>query len=565
VFTLKPTTMRFKYLILIGVLLSSCSRDKFAEMNTNPDDVLAVRPEYEFTSGLLEINGNSGEYYYDYNRAIYYWTQSYATLTGNSVNVYNGTGNLNVRYGNFYSNVGPKLIDVQHQIDLLPAAEKEKYVHLRAITTIPLAYYAFYVSDVQGSIAYTEAFQARYTGLLTPKYNTQSALFDTLENQLSRAVAILKTQPTATQTDIKKADLYYHGEVSNWIKAANSLRLRIAMRLQKRDEAKMKALITTILADDGGLISSVDEDWKFVAGPDFASHGNYNPESNSIVSGARNLIDFMVNTADPRLRVLFAKNTFTKDMFDSARAQKVLPDTLTWDGRSYRGQFVNPSETFDSAKAYYFKELIFRYKGANTSQRYPNHIQLKLYYNNEKNVSITYPVITYAEVCFMRAELAARGITGESAETWYYAGIDASLTTYDKMAMAANVPEYTPLTGAEVSAYKAAPGVAYNAVNGLEQILVQSYINFYKNQNEAWAVIKRTGYPSVEGNILKLEKVVVDGAEATMPRRFIIAFPSVTSLNYQNVLDAVTEMQADPDFKTPDNITGRVWWDKLEK
>jgi len=557
--------MRFKYLILLVVLGASCSRDKFAEMNTNPDDVLAVRPEYEFTSGLLEINGNSGEYYYDYNRAIYYWTQSYTSLNANSVNVYTGSGNLNVRYGNFYSNVGPKLIDVQHQIDLLPAAEKEKYVHLRAITTIPLAYYAFYVSDVQGSIAYTEAFQARYSGLLTPKYNTQPALFDTLESQLARAVAILKSQPSADQVNITNADLYYHGKVESWIKAANSLRLRIAMRLQKRDDSKMRSLIATILADDGGLISSTDEDWKFVAGADFASHSNYNPESNSSVSGSKNMIDFMVKTADPRLRILFAKNTFTKDMFDSAKAQKVLPDTLSWDGRTYRGQFVNPSETADSAKAYYFKELIFRYKGSNTSQRYPNHIQLKLYYNDQKNVNITYPVITYADVCFMRAELAARGITAESAETWYYAGIDASLATYDKMGQAAVLPDYTPLTGAEAVAYKAAPGVVYNPLTGLEQILVQSYLNFYKNQNEAWAIIKRTGYPSMDGTVLKLEKVFVDGIEATMPRRFIVAFPSVTSLNYQNVLDAVTEMQKDPDFKTPDNITGRVWWDKLEK
>ncbi|SFE06081.1 Starch-binding associating with outer membrane [Chitinophaga sp. CF118] len=558
---------RFKYItviLLLAVLYTSCSRDKFAEMNTNPDDVLAIKPEYEFTAGLLDINGNAREYYYDYNRAMYYWTQSYTTRTGNSAMVYNGSGNLNQRYGTFYNNVGAKLIDVQHMIDVLPEAEKQKYVYLRAITGIPLAYYAFYVSDVQGSIAYTEAFKARYTGLLTPTYNTQSALYDTLENQLSAIVAVLKTTPAVGQTNISSADIFYAGKVENWIKAANSLRLRIAMRLLKRDPEKMKTLAIKILADDGGLISTIDEDWKMVGGAKYGSNGDYNPQSNSEVSGAKNLVDFMWNTGDPRIRTLFQKASMTRDMFDSAKAQHMLPATLAWDGQLYRGQFANPGASSDSANAYYFRDITFSYKGIDTTLRYPSFIQLNMYYNPDLKNMITYPIITYADVCFMRAELAARGVTTESAETWYYNGIDASLAIYDKMGALANVVDYTPLTATEVANYKTQPGVVYNAATALEQISVQAYLNSYKNQNEAWATIKRTGFPSVDGTILKLEKVEVDNVESTMPRRFIVSYPSITSLNYQNVLDAITEMQKDPGFKTPDDITGRVWWDKLE-
>lgn len=551
-------------MLLSVVLYTSCSRDKFAEMNTNPDDVLVIRPEYEFTAALLNINSNDFEYYYDYNRAMYYWSQTYSTRTGNASTVYNGSGNLNQRYGNFYNNVGSKLVDVQHLIDIMPESERATYSHLRAITAIPLAWYAFYVSDVQGSIAYTEAFKARYTGLLTPTYNTQAALYDTLENQLAAAVAILKATPAVSQTDIAKADLYYGGKADLWVKAANSLRLRIAMRLLKRDPEKMKTLVTKILADDGGLISSIDEDWKFVGGTDFASGGNYNPLSNSDVSGAKNLVDFMWNTADPRIRIFYLKAPLTKDKFDSAKAQGKLPATLAWDGQLYRGQFVNPGASTDPDYSYYFGDITFSYKGIDSTFRYPSFIQQKLYYNSLTTNRITFPVVTYADVCFMRAELAARGVTTESAETWYYNGIDASLATYDKMGAQAGVDDYSPLTPAEVAAYKTQPGVVYNTTNAIEQICVQSYINFNKNQNEAWALIKRTGYPSVTGNILKLEKVVVDGTEAEMPRRFIVTYPSVTGLNYQNVLDAITEMQKDAGFKNPDDITGRVWWDKPE-
>jgi hypothetical protein len=556
--------MRLKHItiiLLLGVFFTSCSRDKFAEMNTNPDDVLVIRPEYEFTAALLNINSNDFEYYYDYNRAMYYWTQSFVTRTGNAGTVYNGSGNLNQRYSNFYNNVGSKLVDVIHLIDGLPDAEKQRYVYLRAITRIPLAYYAFYVSDVQGSIAYTEAFKARYTGLLTPSYNSQSALYDTLDNQLAASIAILKTTPAATQTDITNYDLYYAGEVASWIKAANSLRLRIAMRLSKRDPAKMKTLVAKILADDGGLISNTDEDWKFVGGTDFSSGGNYNPQSNSDVSGAKNLVDFMWNTADPRIRTLFQKAPLTKDMFDSAKAQGILPATLAWDGQLYRGQFANPGATTDVNYGYYFKDLVFSYQGASTTVRYSSFIQPNLYYNSASKNKIVFPIITYADVCFMRAELAVTGATTEDAQTWYYNGIDASLANYDDMGSKAAVVDYTPLTGAEVTNYKAQPGIVYNAANALEQISVQEYLNCYKNQNEAWATIKRTGFPSVTGNILKLETVTQDNTALVMPRRFVVTYPSITSLNYQNALDAINDMLKDPGFSTPDDITGRVWWD----
>ncbi|MBO9637366.1 MAG: SusD/RagB family nutrient-binding outer membrane lipoprotein, partial [Siphonobacter aquaeclarae] len=174
----------------------------------------------------------------------------------------------------------------------------------------------------------------------------------------------------------------------------------------------------------------------------------------------------------------------------------------------------------------------------------------------------TFPLITYADLCFMRAELAARNILGTDAQGWYYKGIEASLQNYDDMARYSKLDDYKALTAAEVTAYKASPGVVWDAANGLEQILVQQYLNYFKNQNEAWAVIKRTGFPSVSGKILKLETVHQGGTEQKMPRRFAIAIPTVTDLNYKNATDAIADQQKDPSFGGPSDITGRVWWDK---
>ncbi|WP_440134413.1 SusD/RagB family nutrient-binding outer membrane lipoprotein [Chitinophaga sancti] len=554
-------SIKYIFLLLsVATCMISCSREKFADMNTDPDDVLTVAPELEFTSALTAINSADFEYYYDYNRAMYYWTQTFVAMNGAPATVYDGTGNLNQRYSNFYTHVGNQLKDVQQLIEKKSGDDRIKYTYLHAITYIPLAYYASYVSDVQGSIPYTEAFLARYTGLLTPKYDAQDVLFDTLQAQLKRSVAILKSSPTVAQANLGSQDVYFGGKISYWIKAANSLRLRLAMRLVNRDAAKMQSLVQEILADDGGLISSNDENWQFESAITYAKGGNYNPESNGNVSGARNYVDFMANTADPRIRIFF-QPSFTKDEFDSAHAQKIIPDSVKWDGKQYRGQFANPDKSKDSTVNYYYSELKFSYKGASVKKRWVSEIQDSLFYNPTALHSITFPIITYADVCFMRAELAVRGLTNEDAQSLYYAGITASVSAYDRMGKIAGVTGYKALSAAEVSAYLAQTGVKYDPANALEQICVQEYINSFRNQNEAWATIKRTGFPSKTGNILQREPVVVDSDEKVMPRRFAVSYPSVSDLNYANRLAAIESMVKVSGFSTPDDIKGRVWWD----
>lgn len=560
------TNRIIKYSLLL-LAIGGCSREKFSELNTNPDVLLNVPPQYEFTNGVLALHNRDREYYYDYNRAINYWTQDFVTLTGNSVNVYQGSGNLNERTSNFYVNVGPNLVDVMHLIDLMPPAQKAQYVYMRAITGIPLAYYAWYVSDVQGSIAYTQAFKARYTGLLTPKYDTQEALYDTLDNQLKNIIAILKTTQPVTQVGLGANDIYFgdNDPITKWIKVANSLRLKMAFRLMKRKPARLTQVATEVLGDNIGVIDALSEDWKFVAATTFTG-GDYNPESNSSVSGAKNTVDFLFKTKDPRIRIFYQQSGInTQDKFDSAKAQGALPASLTWTGQAYQGQFVDPDASTDPAKNYYYSQRKFSYKGVQQSVDYPSHIQVRLFYGqyNSGKGFTTYPLITYADMCFMRAELAVRGITTENAQDWYYKGIDASLATYNAMAQAAQLDNYIAITPAEISDYKAQPGIVYNPATALEQIIVQQYLNYYKNSSEAWALIKRTGLPAKTGQILQLEDVHNGGSLQAMPRRFAVNYPSITDMNFNNVMEAIEEQQKDPAFSIPTDITGRVWWDKL--
>lgn len=194
---------------------------------------------------------------------------------------------------------------------------------------------------------------------------------------------------------------------------------------------------------------------------------------------------------------------------------------------------------------------------------YPSQIQqTQTYaaYNSNGNGTNVFPVITYADVCFMRAELAAGGLSSDplTPAQLYYNGITASITNYDHWGKTTQLPDYTPLGSNEITNYLAQPGVVFDPTHAIEQICVQEYLNFYINPNETWALIKRTGYPSATGAIMPLEDVSTYGA---MPRRYSASYPSLGDLNFNNATQAIDDMRKDPSYGDPSDITGHVWWD----
>lgn len=566
------TVINFKYrYVFFGLLLMaafSCSRSKFSLMNTDPDAVLTIEPATELTPGEIDIHSNDFEVFYDFVRNIKPWTQNYVPTIGNSAIFQTSGGNINNRWGNFYGGVGYNLEDVLHIVDKMPDAKRAQYQFLRAIATIPLIYYAFFTSDPNGSIPYTQAFQARYTipPLLTPVYDTQESLFDTLDMQLKAAVTELESSPGVTQVLPGNNEIYFQGDPVHWIKAANSLRLKIAMRLMKRNPAKLTSIANEVLNEQVGLISSVEDDWVFYASAisNIGNGGNSNPFNQGFYSGARNTVNFMYNAKDPRTRIFYQPSGITSQaMFDSAQVQGKIPGSVTWDGQLYRGQYASPAATQDPAKSFYFTPVIFSFNGQPQSVNYTSLIQPRLVYAayNSGGGANMFPVITYADVCLMRAELVQRGLSSDpmTAEDLYYAGITASITNYDNWGKITQLEDYTSLGPSEISTYLSQPGVIWDPANALEQICIQEYLNYFTNPNETWAVIKRTGFPNPAGQIMPMEDV---SAYGPMPRRYAVSYPSAGDLNFANVTKAIDGMRADPNFGDPSDMTGRVWWDQ---
>ncbi len=172
-----------------------------------------------------------------------------------------------------------------------------------------------------------------------------------------------------------------------------------------------------------------------------------------------------------------------------------------------------------------------------------------------------FPFLTYAEYCFIRADLAARTITSDDAATWYTNGVTASITFYDQRAKAAKISNYTSVTPTEISDYLASPGVVFDPSKSLDQIACQAYIDFFRQPSEAWAWWKRTGYPNTTSTV-RWEPLTSNGAAITLPRRAPLTALPVTDANYTNQTNAFTQMQTDAGFGTPQDPFGRVWWDQ---
>lgn len=565
----KMRSITYIYLALSVLAAGACSRSKFADLNSNPDAVTSIPPELELTTGQMYKYQNSFEAYYDFNMYIKPWTQLSVDAAGNSNLSFEQVANGNQRWSNFYNNVGPALVDVQHLISLIQdTTTAATYVYLNAIAGINLVEYAFYTTDPNGSMPFSQAFQARYTGNLTPVWDTQENLFDTLDARLAAYVKTLETPQPVTQNTGGNQDLVFQGNVNKWIMSANSLRLRMAMRLMKQNPTALTAIANQVLADPIGMIDNTADEWVFYQGGTTFEGGNYNPFDNGHnPSCEKHMVDFFNRTSDPRERNILQPSAInTQDIFDSAQAQQQIPATATFDGYAYRGQYASP-DSVTGAQSYFTSTLNFSYKGVpQTNVHYPSLINPYLVYApyttaGGKNVT---PVITYADVCFMRAELIAKGLSNDnaSAQSLYNAGITASIEDYDAWSKLAATPNYVALGANEISNYLLQPGVAYQASTGVEQILVQEYINDYLNCNEAWALIKRTGLPGSTGVIMPLEYLTSGGSPIVMPRRYQPNFPDLGDLNYNNATSAINAELAQPGYGQATDITGKVWWDQ---
>ncbi len=515
-------------------------------------------------------------------------------------------------YNDYFTQIGLRLrYLVNTVIPLSP--EKERFQNVAAIANILETYEAWLMFDVNGAAPYNEAFKLASEGIKRPKYDllqkdlAGKALYKVFDEKIKENVDILKSAKE-NQYNLGVNDYFYKGDVDKWIKFGNTLRVKIAQRLEKADSEFYNSVLQEVLTDGNALIANNEESCIY-------KHPNeYNNNTDDIhiltyqYCASRAFVNFLLKYDDPRLPLLVRRNGFGMGNNNKGNdkvvelLKKHYPNYETdfsqWTGR-YVGMSANPDSTASawSKGAYY--ELPYKDdKGTETTMQVRHNSQIEsrfyvknggkvgtqitardkeddIYDVNQDEISSFTPLITYPEVCFMMAEIALKkGGTqgGKDVLTWFKDGIRASMQQYQTWAENMKVPSamnpnsdnYNPITEDKINAYLNKP--EFQTVS-LEKIVSQQWINLFMRPEEAWATWKRTGYPAFkaqptpEDGVAYFEEIASAGKELIVPRRCVL--PTPNDANLDNYKLAIEDLKKNADYGSDvDKTEGRIWWDK---
>lgn len=485
--------------------MTSCDSldSQFEDLNVNPTQANQINPNFKLTDIQLNI---SGQRYENWRTNLIYSSvmiQHYATTPGYwAGDKYTYIASYSAAmWDRYYPNVAKNVEDLLVQTEADPEGG-----NMNAITQILRVFMYHRLTDLHGDIPYSEAGKGFTEGITKPVYDPQSEIYADMLAKLESSAAAL----TPGAKTFGTGDIMYSGDVDKWKTFANSLMLRLAMRLVKVDPAMAQAWVAKAIA--GGVMTSND-DIAFVP-HDPSSYANGNG-SVFVADGSPRLskffVDWMLATGDPRLNVYGTTTGGAPPigMPNGLDAQTVEADP-------------NYVECVEGGTLACEQDIFMRPNPVMTGQDDPMFF------------------MTYAEVEFLLGEAAIRGWHGGNPATHYENGVRAAMQYLSMYGADAVIDE------ADIDAYLAAN--PYDAANGMEQINNQIWASVLLNEYEAYANWRRTGYPTLTpvnypGNV----------TNGTIPRRLRYREAEAVA-NPENYAAALSR-------QGPDELTTRVWWD----
>lgn len=523
---------------LSAVLLASlmalnfgCTKN-FEDFNTNPNSLSPAQSDALLKSAIGPIEQ---EIFHNYQIAQNLSADAFSGYMM-APNPFGGINNMNYSLNNGWNSAG---FNDQYNYVMAPISKigqsvvKTKSPEAWGISLLVQVMAMSRVTDKFGPIPYTTA----GSSLVSTPYESQKVVYDAFFRQIDTAANNLQAYMT---TNPGKAsffgvgDLVYAGDPAKWLKLANSLRLRLAMRIVKADPATAKLQGEKALSASGGLLTTV---------ADNAAVAQSGTRDNDLwvvtvaydgdnALGAA-LQTYLVGYNDPRLPVY----------------AKPATDPL------FTGQYIGIRS------------------GANTSFNGLGKPGYKTYSSLNSTDAAKSPIgqkapqilMTAAEVWFLKAEAALRGWTGAgSAQSNYETGITTSLQQWNVVAgnyLADAISKQTAYVDPKNPANNAAAvstitikwdPAATNEQN-LERIITQKWLAIFPDGQEAWSEYRRTGYP-------KLFTVANNNSGGTINTQTQIRRLPYPSTEYGNgnkdeVPKAVVLLGG------PDNGGTRLWWD----
>lgn len=466
-------------ILLTGSVLltaASCTRD-FVETNTDFSKVKDAKSETLLNPALFEMASYAYMRASDFTFDIMQYSLDFPN-EGNTYSRYYLTENSGVGYWN---NSYKWLMQIN---EIMKLAESEGNKNNQAVAMVMRAWGFANLTDSFGDVPFSEAFK-QDQNVDKPKFDRQKDIYLQLLNDLDAAGKMFNTSEK-----LKGPDQMFHANedaagVLKWKKFANSLSLRLLLRIIDRDgEIDVKNRINKILSNPSEYpLFTSNGDSAFITATGVAPFDApiVRPQDFTTSRAAGEFfVDYLNQTKDPRLSKFFGKAT----------------DLATKKDIGYKG-----------APSGYKQGTKFTYQPSNLNQ-------------NLAKTPLTIKIMGYSELQFILAELAQRGIITGDANAYYDNGVKASIEQWDAV---------MPAT------YLADPKVKYDGT--LERIMMQKYIALFFVDQQAWYEFRRTGFPNLPNNGGLLNN-------GLMPSRFM--YPPASKLqNPDNYAQAVQNMGGD--------------------
>jgi hypothetical protein len=562
--------MMNKILIIMGFFFVVSCTDDFNEINEQPDALSTedVSAKFFVTTVQQQLLRPT---------MIPLWFGDVIMpdqFSGQSSNGWAGsdwTGDLGWVYNSFYTDLGcwdwlagynSTLTSYMNNVGEGGALEDDMYY---ALGLIIKGFYYQQFTEAFGMIPFSEASDPNIT---LPKYDEQIDVYKGIIADIDKAIAIIGSNVDAGTGFgiLRENDVVFNGNMQNWKKTANSLKLRIALRAhgsQGEDfsaNAASEAISSGVLADADALFEGYAEETDIWGGS--ASYGDiWNNFTGSQWKVSEAMINIMKSSNDPRLSKIalpsvggsmtIVKPTdgegvtlisdhiaFVKSTLD--KSGLILDTDYTWTETAVDLTITMPENTNYIGMP---SRLSPKLKGYMPDYLFSNPADIITQKTNQGKPLFPTILMTSADSHFMIAEAIVKGLASGDANNYYQIGLEKAMAIW------------------ETSTTSDFLGSNMGSLNGtveenLEKIATQRWLANYTNGYESWSIVRDTGYPTTavitsDNNDIYSFAGEMNGLQAQRLRYGT----SVYGSNGENVNIAVSK-------QGPDNMTTKLWFAK---
>lgn len=433
------------------------------------------------------------------------------------------------RWDHFYQDRSKEYLSLAR---VFKYVDPELYRNAYYMTRIYYAFLAIQMVDSYGPVPFSAYVRGSQISN-NMAYDTEEKVYDMAFRILTQAVDSIK--PGESSFTFKdNNDNCYHGDETKWVKFANTLRLRMALRISNVDPERARIEGEAALEAQGGLISSDGDNMKTVpkhapkelGGEDIGGNENVHAMCSFIYMDAvmsKNLelaYRDQSNTFDPRCGICW----FRPSPLDKLKIGEES-------NKDFNGCEIGSDQISRVPDVY----SVIR------SNSWESKVLNDSYWFGYSRESVW---MSYAETCFLLAEASLRGWKGtlKSPGDYFEDGIRASMKYYKILDRLIN--KY--INGLKIYENpQDNPFLTGEKEGMLEQIITQKWIATFPNGNEGWAEFRRTDYP-------RLRNILNNRASDVMKGKFIKRI-RYTDNEYNYNSDNIPI-----DYARQDQ---RIWWD----